>query len=241
VHLYGQMADLESLETICRREGLFLVEDCAQAQLAKLRGRTAGTVGAAGTFSFYPGKNLGAFGDAGAIVTNDDSLAVRVRMFANHGALVKHAHEIEGINSRLDGLQAAILSAKLRHLVEWNERRREAAGWYAEELEGTPGVSLPSVRPGAEHVFHLYVIRTADRDGLRAYLLEHGVETGIHYPTALPFLKAYSRLGHRPADFPVAHGHQDKILSLPLFPEIDRDQVRQIARLIRAWLTREGR
>jgi dTDP-4-amino-4,6-dideoxygalactose transaminase len=241
VHLYGQMADLGPLEELCRRHGLLLVEDCAQAHLAALHGRTAGTVGVAGTFSFYPGKNLGAYGDAGAIVTNDDELADRLRKFSNHGALVKHSHEIEGVNSRLDGIQAAVLSAKLPHLLEWNDRRRSAARQYSEELADLTDITLPLVRPGSTHVFHLFVILTPDRDGLRSFLREQSIETGIHYPTAVPYLRAYARFGHTPADFPVAYSYQNRLLSLPLYPEMPEADVREVGQLIRRWILREPR
>lgn len=225
VHLYGQAANMTAICEIAERHGLRIIEDCAQAHLAEWDGQRVGTFGDVATFSFYPGKNLGAWGDAGAIVTNDDDLATRCRMFANHGALVKHQHEMEGINSRLDGLQAAILSAKLPHLQSWTEARRNVAREYDARLAGVGDLILPRTQDKATHVYHLYVVRTAQRDALRGYLSSKGVQTGIHYPTALPLLKAYKQLGHSAADFPVASRNQAEILSLPIFPELPPDAI----------------
>jgi dTDP-4-amino-4,6-dideoxygalactose transaminase len=233
VHLYGQCADMGAILEIAARHGLHVIEDCAQAHLATHAGREAGSMGIAGTFSFYPGKNLGAYGDAGAIVTDDEHLARRCRAYANHGALVKHQHEMEGINSRLDGLQAAILSAKLPHLREWTRRRQAVARAYDEALAGIEGVEMPRRRPDTEHVFHLYVIRTRRRDDLRQYLSERGIESQVHYPTALPLLPAYRRLGHVPEDFPLAHAAQSELLSLPMYAELPLAAVREVADAIR--------
>jgi dTDP-4-amino-4,6-dideoxygalactose transaminase len=224
VHLYGQPADMDPIIALAQRHGLWIIEDCAQAHLAKYKGRAVGTYGAAATFSFYPGKNLGAFGDAGAIVTNDDALARNMARFARHGALGKHDHDIEGINSRLDGLQAAVLSVKLRHLPSWTKARQTAASAYDSELAGIPGVTTPATAAGRECVYHLYAIRHDDRDGLAGHLLGRGVQTGIHYPVALPFLKAYAHLAHRPEDFPNAFHNQSRILSLPMFAELSDAQ-----------------
>ena len=233
VHLYGQCADMDPILALAARHGLHVIEDCAQAHLATHAGRIAGTMGIAGTFSFYPGKNLGAYGDAGAIVTDDDDLARRCRAYANHGALVKHQHEMEGINSRLDGLQAAILAAKLPHLRDWTKKRQAVADVYDEALAGIDGVQVPRRRLGTEHVFHLYVIQTPHREELRRHLSERGIETQVHYPTALPFLRAYHRLGHVPADFPLAHAAQSEILSLPMYAELPLAAVHEVADAIR--------
>ena len=220
VHLYGQAANMTAICEIAERHGLQVIEDCAQAHFAECDGQRVGTFGDVATFSFYPGKNLGAWGDAGAIVTNDDELATRCRMFACHGALVKHEHKMEGINSRLDGLQAAVLAAKLPHLGAWTKARQRVAGEYDKKLAGVGDLTLPAVREQSTHVYHLYVVRTARRDALREYLGSKGVQTGIHYPTALPLLEAYDYLGYTPADFPVAYRNQTEILSLPVFPEL---------------------
>ncbi len=233
VHLYGQAADMEAICDIARRHGLKIIEDCAQAHFAECGGQRVGTFGDIGTFSFYPGKNLGAWGDAGAIVTNDPDLADRCRMFANHGALIKHEHEMEGINSRLDGLQASLLCAKLPHVRSWTEQRQRLAREYDARLEGVGDLVLPAVRHGSAHVFHLYVVRTAYRDALRDYLSASGVQTGIHYPTALPLLKAYEYLGHSAADFPKAARNQQQILSLPMFPELSLEALEYTVSCIR--------
>lgn len=225
VHLYGQMADVDAVGEVCRKRGLLLVEDCAQAHLASLRGRKAGTLGVAGTFSFYPGKNLGAYGDAGAIITDDDALAARALMFANHGSPRKHIHEMEGINSRMDGIQAAILSVKLNYIDRWNLARAGKADAYDRRFSGFERVVTPKRRADGTHIFHLYVIRVERRDELAEFLKKRGIETGIHYPTALPFLTAYAYLGHRPADFPVAFRNQGEILSLPMYPELREEQI----------------
>ncbi|MBN2301343.1 MAG: DegT/DnrJ/EryC1/StrS family aminotransferase [Lentisphaerae bacterium] len=234
VHLYGQPADIDGIQRICDRHGLFMLEDCAQAHFAKYKGQNVGTFGIAGAFSFYPGKNLGAYGDAGAIVTNDDKLAKRMRMFANHGALKKHFHEIEGINSRMDGIQAAILSAKLHHIDEWNAARQKNAAFYSEALRDIDSITVPAIRPNVKHVFHVYAIRSRKRDELQSALNAAGIATGIHYPTALPFLKAYERLEHKPSDFPVAHECQETFLSLPMYPELSKEQIRYVTDIIRS-------
>jgi dTDP-4-amino-4,6-dideoxygalactose transaminase len=223
---------------ICRRHGLKLIEDCAQAHFAEWQGRRVGTFGDAATFSFYPGKNLGAWGDAGAIVTGNAELARRCRMYANHGALVKHEHEMEGVNSRLDGLQAALLSAKLPHVAAWTAARREVARAYDRFLQGVGDLRLPRVKEGASHVFHLYVVQTARRDELKGYLAERGIETAIHYPTALPLLPAYRYLGGDAAAFPRAAAAQSRILSLPMYPELSQDMIEYVADSIRAFFSR---
>lgn len=231
VHLYGHPADMEPILDLGRRKGIPVVEDTAQSHLAAYHGKTTGTMGAAGCFSFYPGKNLGAYGDAGAIVTNDDDLARRARMFSNHGGISKYEHEIEGINSRLDGLQAAILTRKLKHLPAWTEARRRIAARYNKLLDGL--LTTPVEVKGCRHVHHLYVVRTPRREKLMAHLAEGGVSTGIHYPVALPNLMAYRHLGHKPSDFPVASRYQAEILSLPMYPELGDAQVDYIAERIK--------
>ena len=233
VHLYGQSADMDPIMEIADRYGLWVIEDCAQAHLARYKGRLVGTFGRVATFSFYPGKNLGAMGDAGAIVTNDDGLARHMAMFARHGGLKKGDHEIEGINSRMDGLQAAILSVKLRHLEQWTMERRHVASRYDELLRGVGDVITPKTAAGRDHVYHLYVIRTQHRDALRAYLQGRGIDTVLNYPRALPFLPAYSYLKHQPEDFPVAHANQSRILSLPIYAEMTDELVDRVAREIR--------
>ena len=230
VHLYGQPADMTRIMALAGRHGLLVIEDCAQAHFATWQGRRVGTFGAAATFSFYPGKNLGAYGDAGAIITNDEQLATRMRMFANHGSLRKHEHRIEGINSRLDALQAAILGAKLPHIHAWTRARQQVAAWYDEALRGVAGVELPRVRASATHVWHLYVVQVAERDGVATRLGAHGIHTAVHYPTALPLLEAYQHLHARPEQFPAAAANARRILSLPIYPELSRERVQLVAR-----------
>ncbi len=224
VHLYGQSADMGAIMAIAAKHRLWVLEDCAQAHLARCGGKNVGTFGSAAAFSFYPGKNLGAMGDAGAILTADGPLAERMGMLARHGGLTKGDHRIEGLNSRLDGLQAAVLSVKLRHLTEWTAARKRLAAVYDGELSGLADLEVPIVAAGREHVYHLYVVRHPRRDALRKYLAERGIETVINYPLALPFLPAYSRFGARPEDFPNAYRHQSMVLSLPIFPEMTEAQ-----------------
>jgi dTDP-4-amino-4,6-dideoxygalactose transaminase len=224
---------MDAIMAIARKHKLWVVEDCAQAHLARYKGQQIGTFGTAATYSFYPGKNLGAMGDAGAVVTRDSALAEHMTMLARHGGLVKHEHRIEGINSRLDGMQAAILSAKLRHLPDWTRARQAAAKIYDAGLNQIEDVVVPSVAPDRSHVYHLYTIKHPRRDALAAHLSTKGVQTVINYPTALPFVAAYRRFGHRPDQFPNAFGDQSRILSLPMFAEITPSQQDEVVNLVR--------
>ena len=235
VHLYGQSADMDAIMAIAHKHQLWVIEDCAQAHLARYKDQQVGTFGNAATYSFYPGKNLGAMGDAGAVVTNDDDLAMRMAMLGRHGGLTKHQHKIEGINSRLDGLQAAILSAKLPHLQQWTRARQKAAAVYNAGLNQVKDLEIPHVAFDRTHVYHLYTIQHPHRDELAKYLSANGVQTAINYPIALPFLEAYSRFGHRPEQFPNAHRQQSNILSLPMFAEITADQQELVIDLIHAF------
>jgi dTDP-4-amino-4,6-dideoxygalactose transaminase len=235
VHLYGQMCDMEAVMDIAQRHNIPVIEDCAQSHFSEYKGKRAGTYGLAGSFSFYPGKNLGAYGDAGCIITNDDELALKCRMYARHGALKKHEHQIEGINSRLDGLQAAVLSVKLPHILEWTQSRIDRASLYSKLLSKVEGVSTPITRPDSMHSFHLYVIRAQRRDELAEYLKSKGIETALHYPTPLPLLKAYAYLGHSAADFPVSSQYQHEILSLPIYPELSDEAVQYVADAIKGF------
>lgn len=224
VHLYGRMLDMSQLMRLSETYHLQIVEDSAQAHLAKQNGCFAGTLGHAGSFSFYPGKNLGAYGDAGAVVTNDDQLGELVRKIANHGRIQKYDHDIEGTNSRLDTLQAAVLSVKLKHLPKWTEQRIEKAYVYDRELKSTENFVKPMLPSRGEHVFHLYTVRVKNRSEVQSKLKTRGIETSIHYPHMLPSLKAYEYLRLHPEDFPVARKFQHEILSLPLFPEMTEDE-----------------
>jgi len=232
VHLYGQMADMEAITALAKRHNLLIVEDAAQAHGAELGGKRAGFHGHCATFSFYPGKNLGAYGDAGAVVTNDTAIAQKMRQFANHGSASKYDHVVEGVNSRLDGMQAAVLNVKLPHLERWTEVRRKTAQIY-DGLLADADLVLPKVRKDARHVYHLYVVRVKDRDAARAKLSERGVDTGIHYPVALPLLTAYAHLGHKAEDFPNAAANAANLISLPMFGDISEDQARYVAQTVR--------
>jgi dTDP-4-amino-4,6-dideoxygalactose transaminase len=233
VHLYGQPVDMDAVLAIAKAHKLKVIEDAAQAHGAMYKGRRVGSLGDVACFSFYPGKNLGAYGDAGAIVTDNDELAKKARMFANHGRIDKYDHELEGINSRMDGLQAAILDVKLRYLKEWTEKRRKNARLYTELLKGTDVVT-PFEMENVEAVYHLYVVRVKRelRQELQAYLKSKGIATGIHYPIALPNLKAYSYLQSKETDFPHATKASHEILSLPLFPELSESQITHVAECI---------
>jgi dTDP-4-amino-4,6-dideoxygalactose transaminase len=235
VHLFGQPADILAVQAICARHKIHLVEDCAQSHFATFGGKRTGTFGIAGTFSFYPGKNLGAYGDGGAIVSDDDEFARQARLFASHGSLQKYVHEIEGINSRLDAIQAVVLKAKLGHIDDWNAARNAHAQKYNALLEGVKPVRCPKLRPETLHIFHLYVIRAERRDDLAAFLKAQGVATGIHYPTALPLMPAYRYLKHEASDFPVASAWQGQILSLPMYPELADEQIAYVADAIKAF------
>ena len=224
VHLYGQPADMEAVMAIARRHGLWVIEDCAQAHLASIGGRQVGSFGNAATYSFYPSKNLGAMGDAGAITTADATLARRMAMLARHGGLKKGDHLLEGVNSRLDGLQAAVLSVKLKRLRDWTRRRQALARSYDELLTASDGVATPRIKHGREHVYHLYVIQHSWRDELALHLARRGIQTAVNYPTALPFVPAYAHLGATPDQFPNAFRHQARILSLPMFAEMTSTQ-----------------
>ena len=226
VHLHGQPADMDPLMEISRRHGLLVIEDAAQAHGAEHGNKRCGAIGHLACFSFFPGKNLGAYGDAGAVVTNNDELSLKIRMYANHGRVEKYNHEFEGVNSRLDGLQAAVLDVKLEHLEEWTERRIAIAKKYDEGLKGI--AFTPSVMQDVRHVYHLYVIQVKKRDRIRELLSEKGISTGIHYPIPLPFLKAYDYLGHKPADFPVSYALKDDILSLPIYGDMSDKQVEYV-------------
>jgi len=223
VHLYGQPCDMDAIMAIAKKHSLWVIEDCAQSHLAKFGGKQVGGFGQAATFSFYPGKNLGAYGDAGCIVTDDDRLADWSATYARHGG--KGEHIMEGINSRLDGLQAAILNVKLPHLAAWTAARRRIAARYDELLRGVGDIVTPAVGAKRDHVYHLYVIRTERREALRARLTAAGISTVLNYPKALPFVPAYAYLGHVPGDFPVAHANQSRILSLPIYPEMTDEMI----------------
>ena len=237
VHLYGQPADMDLVISLARKYHLSVIEDCAQAQGARYRGQRVGTLGDAGVFSFFPSKNLGGFGDGGAVVARDQRVLKKIRMLSNHGRESKYLHEFEGINSRLDAIQAALLRVCLPHLDEWNEKRRIAASWYEEGLSGLKEVVLPRVLPETEPVYHLYVILIPDREALQAYLKEYGIETGIHYPYSLNVLPAYAHFHQGEGSFPVAEHACKNMLSLPMFPAITKEEVRSVCAVIREFFS----
>ncbi len=233
VHLYGQAADIIKIKQIAHKYNLYLIEDCAQAHFAKFNNIYVGKFGDVAAFSFYPSKNLGAYGDGGGIGTDNEELYYKMKMFANHGSLTKYEHLIEGFNSRLDDIQAAVLNVKLRYIHEWNELRRKHAKLYGKLLANIPEVELPKIRPNAEHVFHIYTIRAQRRDQLYLFLKQNGIGVSIHYPKILPLQPAYEYLKHKPQDFPVGYEYQGKILSLPMYPELKEEEIEFIANKIR--------
>jgi dTDP-4-amino-4,6-dideoxygalactose transaminase len=233
VHLYGQLADMAALTKLARDKGLIVVEDACQAHGAVRDGYAAGRGGDAGAFSFFPAKNLGAFGDAGALVTSDERVAERVRALREHGQWRKYDHEAPGYTARLDAIQAVVLARKLPYLDEWNESRRAAAGYYSEALDGIGDLKLPPTPTGSEPVWHLYVIRTADPDRLAKHLAAAGITTGRHYPKPPHLTQAYASLGFGPGTFPVAEALANEGLSLPIFPGITEMQVAFVARAVR--------
>jgi dTDP-4-amino-4,6-dideoxygalactose transaminase len=231
VHLYGQSADLESLKSLAERHGLVLIEDAAQAHGARCGGRRVGTVGRAGCFSFYPGKNLGAFGEGGCVVTDDEALARRLRCLRDHAQDGRHNHVEIGFNARMEGVQGAVLAAKLTHLDEWNAARACHAARYSELLADVPGLSLPRAAHADGHVWHLYVVMVngRERERVRSALERRGVATGVHYPTPVPFQPAYAHLGHQRGEFPVAEQLMERCLSLPMYPELRPEQIDHVA------------
>jgi len=237
VHLYGQPADMDAVNAIAKKHGIRVIGDAAQAHGSTYKGRPIATTADITTFSFYPGKNLGAYGDAGALVTNNTEWAEAARMLANHGRIKKYDHDFEGVNSRLDGLQAAILSVKLRHLESWTESRRRHVATYNAVLQGS-GLVTPAELPGVRAVYHLYVVRVPDgqRERLQQSLKAAGIDTGIHYPIALPYLNAYRYLGHTESDFPEALRASREILSLPMFAELEDAQIHHVAAQIKSAL-----
>jgi dTDP-4-amino-4,6-dideoxygalactose transaminase len=232
VHLYGQPANLDPILELGKRYGLLVIEDAAQAHGARYRGKKVGSFGVVSCFSFYPGKNLGAFGEGGAVLTDDAEIARRVAMLRDHGSERKYHHELIGYNFRMEGIQGAVLSVKLRYLDQWNELRRAHAALYGELLQGTPLI-LPKEMSYAYHVYHLHVVQSEARDALRAALTEAGVQTGIHYPVPIHLQPAYRSLGHRRGDFPEAERQAERVLSLPIYPELTAEQIARVAEVCR--------
>ena len=231
VHLYGHPADMNGLARVSRK--LAIVEDAAQAHGAELDGKRAGAIGAIGCFSFYPTKNLGAAGDAGMLVSNDTHLIERARLLGNHGERSKYEHALEGVGSRLDNLQAAILRVKLRRLEGWNEKRRHLATIYSQELHGIADLRLPHEAPGCRAVYHQYTVRSARRDALRLHLEERGIASASHYPHPLHVQPAYEHLGWKKGSFPIAEKAAAEVLCLPIYPELSDDDARRVAKEVK--------
>jgi dTDP-4-amino-4,6-dideoxygalactose transaminase len=234
VHLYGQAADMDPILEIARRRGLVVIEDAAQAHGAEYKGRRCGSMGALAGFSFYPGKNLGAYGEGGATVTNDDTFNKTLRMYRDWGAEKRYHHVLKGYNFRMDGLQGAVLDVKLKRLEAWTEGRRRAAALYLQKLAGTPGVLLPSEAPGNRHVWHVFGIRVQNRDALLKKLTERGIGCGIHYPVPVHLQPCFAEWGHRPGDFPVSEAIAAEELSLPMFPELTEAQIDEVVAAVKA-------
>lgn len=233
VHLYGQPAAIDEIINIANKHGIIVVEDACQAHLAAFKGSFVGHFGVAAAFSFYPGKNLGAYGEAGAVITDDDSLAAKLRVLRDHGQVKKYQHAVWGLNYRLDGIQAVVLNVKFPYLKSWTEARRKHARTYNAKLKGVGDVVTPHERPDVTHVYHLYVIKTAQRDTLQRHLLERDIHTGLHYPLPLHLQDAYKHLGYKPGDFPVTEQLATRGLSLPMFAELTDDQIEHVASSIR--------
>ncbi len=238
VHLYGHAADMDAINNIASKYNLYVIEDCAQAILTQWEGKLVGSFGDAGTISFFPGKNLGAYGDAGGIITNNTSLFYNMKKFANHGSLEKHAHEIEGINSRMDNLQAAILNVKIKYLNSWIEKRREAAEEYLNQLQDIDDISLPKCHKSCHHTYHLFVIKTKERDELAKFLNDEGISTGVHYPKSLPQLDCYKYLNPDLSKYPNSINSCQTILSIPIFPEITIDQINYVVKSIKKFFSK---
>ncbi len=227
VHLFGQPAEMDRISAIATEHGLKVLEDCAQAHDAEYKGRKVGTFGVAGAFSFYPGKNLGAYGEGGAVLTNDEELATKVRLLRDHGSAKKYFHDMVGYNYRMHGFQGAVLGVKLKYLVAWTDARRRIAKRY-EQLLADRGVLVKQAKPHVRHVYHLFVIRVKNRDKVAAILKDQGVTTGIHYPIPLHLTGAYAPLGYRKGDFPVAEAAAAEVLSLPMYAELTNDMIEYV-------------
>ncbi len=236
VHLYGHPADMASIQEIAARHGLKVIEDCAQAFGAECNDRKVGSLGDAGCFSFFPGKALGAYGDAGMVVTNDSEIAGRVSLLRNHGGSPKYYYSVHGFNSRLDALQAAVLSVKLKYIDDWIDRRRQKASLYGRLLKDISGIETPSTADYAYHIFNYYTVRLSgpgtDREGLRKYLDSRGIETAVYYPLSLHLQEVYKSFGYKPGDFPGSELAQEQVLSLPMYPELEDVQIEQISQAI---------
>jgi dTDP-4-amino-4,6-dideoxygalactose transaminase len=238
VHLYGQPVNIEPIKEICDKKGIYLVEDCAQAHISQYKGKPVGGFGITSSFSFYPGKNLGAYGEGGAFMTNDDVLAAKAKMFRDHGSPQKYYHEYYGHNYRMEAIQGAVLKTKLPHLEEWTNNRRRVAKRYGELLKGVGDLILPKEMPYARHVYHLYIVQTEKRDELQKFLKDKNIGTGLHYPVPLHLQKCFSSLGYKLGDFPISETLANRCLSLPMYPELTEQQIIFVAEAIKEFFKR---
>jgi dTDP-4-amino-4,6-dideoxygalactose transaminase len=238
VHLYGQPADMDELRMIADKHDLILVEDAAQSHIADYKGKKIGGLSVAASFSFYPGKNLGAFGEGGAITTNDDDVAARVKMLRDHGSRKKYYHETYGHNYRMEGIQGAVLGVKLKYLKDWTEKRRHAAKLYCELLKDVKEIKLPEELSYANHVYHLFVIQTPERDELQKFLNDNGVSTGLHYPVPLHLQECFKHLGYNKGDFPETEKLAEECLTLPMFPDLSDEQVKYVCDKVKEYFSK---
>jgi dTDP-4-amino-4,6-dideoxygalactose transaminase len=236
VHLYGQPADMDTILKIAQKNSIAVIEDACQAHGAEYKNKKTGSIGSVGCFSFYPGKNLGAFGEGGAVVTRDESVAQKIRMIRDHGQKKKYLHDLEGYNGRLDAIQAGVLRIKLKRLNQWNSARRKNAAYYNELITEIPSITLLIEAEFSHSVYHLYVILLDDRDGLEKFLDSKGISTGLHYPLPLHLQKAYQHLGYKKGDFPVTEHIAERLLSLPMFPELTRKQIEYVVESIKEFI-----
>jgi dTDP-4-amino-4,6-dideoxygalactose transaminase len=236
IHLYGQPAAMDEIQMIASKYNLYIIEDAAQSHLAKFGGKFVGNFGAAACFSFYPGKNLGAYGEAGGIITNDDALAKKMRQLRDHGQSEKYKHEFWGHNYRMDGIQGAVLGVKLKYLNQWTSKRREIAAKYKQQFDGIPNLVVPFESPKAFHVYHQFVLRTNKRSAFQQYLTEKGIANALHYPIPIHFQEAYLHLGYKPGDFPVSEACAEECISIPAHPEMTEDQIEYVIENVRNFI-----
>ncbi len=235
VHLYGQMADMDEISKIAQKYGLAVIEDSAQAHGSTYKGKMSGSIGHCGAFSFYPSKNLGAYGQGGMVTTNDDATAEKVRMIIDHGQKERYHHSFEGWNFKMDGFQASILNAKLEYLNDWNEDRRQNAAFYNELLKDVPGIQTPVEKAERKHMYHLYVVRVGNREYFQSFLHNAGIGTSIHYPIPLHMQEAYKSLNYKEGSFPVSEKLASQIVSLPMFPELTKQEIEYVCAMIKEW------
>lgn len=238
VHLYGQPADIDAIAAVAKKHQIYLVEDVAQAHLAEYKSKKVGGLGITSSFSFYPGKNLGAYGEGGAVATNDEGLALKIKMHRDHGASQKYHHELLGHNYRMEGIQGAVLGVKMKYLNDWTNKRREVAKKYKSLLSELKNIILPAEMAYAKHVYHLFVIQAEKRDKLQTYLNENGISTGLHYPIPLHMQKCFANLGYKKGDFPVTEKLAENCLSLPMFPEMTDEQISYVCGKIKEFYSK---